>query len=103
MRIGVLATIQHSMFSSGVANTSVAIAELFQSLGHDVSLISLTDKLWWDDCEEAKGLRVIPLSDAKGFDVVFEIDRIMLSAEKRNAMTRNTVWIIRRPFILGEL
>ena len=103
MRIGVLATIQHSMFSSGMANTSVAIAELFKSLGHDVFLISLTDKLWWDDCEEAKRLQVIPLSEAKGFDVVFEIDRIMLSLEKRTALTQNTVWIVRHPFILGEL
>jgi GR25 family glycosyltransferase involved in LPS biosynthesis len=91
------------MFSSGVANTSVAIAELFQGLGHEVALISLTGNIWWDDCQEAKGLPVVPLDSAKDFDVVFEIDRMMLSAEKRRAVAKRAVWVLRHPFILGEL
>lgn len=101
MRIGVLATIQHSMFSSGLANTSLAIAETLRDQGHDVTLLSLTNQLWWDDCEEAK-FPVIPVAEAKDFDVLFEIDRMMLPSEKR-AFARHTVWVIRHPFILGEL
>lgn len=94
---------QHSMFSSGAANTSLAIAELCKALGHDVVLLSLTDKLWWDDCQTANTMKVIPLSEAKDFDILFEIDRMMLSADKRRSVARHVIWVIRHPFILGEL
>ena len=102
MRIGVVAVPQHSMFSSGAANTSLAVAELFEGLGHEVSLISLNGQAWWDDCEAAKR-PAISVKDASGFDLVIEIDRMMLPKENRAKIARHCIWLIRQPFILTEL
>ena len=98
MRIGVVAIPQHSMFSSGGANTSLAIAELFEGLGHEVSLVSLNGQTWWDDCEAAKR-PVVSVKDASGLDLVIEIDRMMLPKEHRAKIARHCVWLIRHPFI----
>ena len=97
-----MAAPQHSMFSSGTANTSLAVAELFEGLGHEVSLVSLNGRAWWDDCEAAKR-PVISIADASGFDLVIEIDRMMLPKENRAKIAKHSVWVIRHPFILTEL
>jgi GR25 family glycosyltransferase involved in LPS biosynthesis len=104
MRIGVLANIQFSMFSAGVANTSLSIAELFKALGHEVNLISITDKLWWDDCTAAReSWTVVPLKDASGYDLLVEIDRMMLPTENRAKIAQTAVWLVRQPFLIGEI
>ena len=71
MRVGVLATAQHSMFSSGVANTTLAIAELMREFGHDVEFVQLVaEKTWWDDCSSlGKQWKVVPIEEAKGYDL----------------------------------
>lgn len=89
------------MFSSGSANTSLAVAELFQGLGHEVSLISLNGQAWWDDCEG--NCPVVSVKDASGFDLVIEIDRMMLPKVNRAAIATHAIWLIRHPFILSEL
>lgn len=104
MRVGVLATAQHSMFSSGVANTTLAIAELMREFGHDVEFVQLVaEKTWWDDCSSlGKQWKVVPIEEAKGYDLLFEIDRMTLTTEKRAAMTKKSIWVIRKPFLLQE-
>ena len=92
--------IEHSMFSAGSANASIAIAESFK--GHDMTLVSLTDKLWWDDCPSAKGLPVVRLADASGLDILIEIDRTTIPTQKRK-IAKHSIWVVRHPFILGEL
>lgn len=105
MRVGVLATAQHSMFSSGVANTTLAIGELMREFGHDVEFVQLaTGKAWWDDCSSlGKQWKVVSIEEAKGYDLLFEIDRMTLPTEKRAAMTKKSIWVIRKPFLLQEL
>ena len=120
MRIGVLATVQHSMFSSGMANTSLAVAELMRELGHEVTLIhmgSTAEKggggatpTWWDDCRSlAAHWKVVNIEEAAAagvaapYDLVFEVDRMTLSAAHRAALTRASIWLVRKPFLLGEL
>ena len=80
MRIGVLATLQHSMFSAGIANTSIAVAELMRELGHTVELIQLAEKqTWWDDCLGlSKHWTVVSINDAKEYDLIFEIDVVCI-------------------------
>jgi len=41
MRVGVTCAIEYSVFSSGLTNMSLAIAELFKGLGHSVKLINM--------------------------------------------------------------
>ena len=105
MRIGVLTLAQHSMFSSGLTNTSLAVAELMRMLGHDVEFIQVGEKVsWWDDCKTLeKSWKMVSVAEATGYDLVFEIDRLILTAEKRRQVASQSVWIIRKPFILQEL
>lgn len=105
MRIGVLTLAQHSMFSSGLTNTSLAIAELMRMLGHDVEFIQVGEKVgWWDDCTTLeKSWKMVSVADATGYDLIFEIDRLVLTTEKRKRVASQSVWIIRKPFILQEL
>jgi hypothetical protein len=104
MRVGVLVNAQHSVFSSGVANTSLAVAEVMRELGHEVELIQMCPGTWWDDC---KGLekfwKVVPIESATGYDLLFEIDRMMLTTAKRAAVAAKTIWVLRKPFLLQEL
>jgi hypothetical protein len=78
--------IEYSTFSSGMTNTSIAVAELLQSLGHTVTLLSIKGtQPWWDDCQQLQKLfRVAHLDTmdlsgnrpdpvAKPYDLIFEI------------------------------
>ena len=91
------------MFSSGMANASIAIAELMISLGHTADLINIRDNTeWWDDCT-AISISVVKKSEAAQYDIVFEIDRMTLSKEERHRISKKSVWILRHPFIIGEM
>ena len=73
MRIGVLAAVQHSMFSSGATHTSLAVAELMREFGHEVEFIQFAgDKTWWDDCQALGAQwKVVSINDAKNYDLIF--------------------------------
>lgn len=114
MRIGVVAAVEQSMFSSGTTNASLAVAELMRELGHDVRLVHMGPDAvqWWDDCRGlAENWRVNRLADfgegrVEGvLDVVFEIGRLTLSAETRRtiAPSGRCIWVLRQPYLLGEL
>lgn len=105
MRIGVVTTVQHSMFSSGITNTSIAVAELMREFGHHVDFIQTSGKqTWWDDCLTLnKHWNVVSVEDAANYDIIFEIDRNTLSTEVRNRITKKAIWIIRKPFLLSEI
>jgi len=82
----------------------MAIAELLKGMGHDVTLISITDNTWWDDCKTLEAsFKVVPLKDAHDYDIVFEMDRMMLTTDIRSRVAKNSIWIVRKPFILNEL
>ena len=103
-RIGVLASVEHSMFSAGIANTSLALSELFTALGHTVSLVNLSTGSWWDDCASLKEKhRVVSIADASGLDLLIEIDRLMLSTEKRKQVAARSILLLRNPFLLQEI
>ena len=96
---------QHSMFSSGIANSSLAVAELMREFGHEVDLIqTVGNAAWWDDCKSLQGKwRVVKLDDAKDYDLVIEIDRLMILTEMRKRIAKTCVLVMRKPFILHEL
>ena len=103
-RIGIMANVEHSMFSAGIANTSLALAELFKGLGHDVTLVNVTKNEWWDDCTSLKGVYTVThLTDVSGLDLIVEIDRLMLSAATRKLVATASVLLLRNPFLLQEM
>ena len=54
MRIGIVSQCMFSMFSGGSANTTIAFLELFENLGHDVTLLNIHSSEWYDDCKNLK-------------------------------------------------
>ena len=104
MRIGVMANIQFSMFSSGVANTSIAVYELLAALGHTVELVNMNTAAWWDDCKGLESaFKVVALPDASGYDLLFEIDRLILLEKERKRIAAKSVWILRHTFLVQEM
>lgn len=110
MRVGVTCRMEYSVFSCGSTNTSVALAELMKLLGHEVTLINFTANSWWDDCLQVKKMfasvnRVdVNATDEKTpFDLILEVGSYTLKAEERKKFTKSSVWIIRKPFVLGEI
>lgn len=110
MRVGVTCHIQYSVFSSGLTNTSLAIAELFKGLKYSVTLINIRDnKPWWDDCTPIKNLYpILNLVDLSGqtcekFDVIFEVGTLTLSSALRAQLTNKSVWVHRKPFVMTEI
>lgn len=105
MRIGILTSVQHSMFSGGVTNASIAIAESLQGSGHYVDFINYSrgSQQWWDDCTSMKGrIPVVRLPDASGYDLVIEIDRFIMPPTERRRVGKKSVWIHRHPFMISE-
>jgi len=49
MKIGITVSFQHSVFSSGASQTSLALAELFSYLGDTCSFIHVGEETWWGD------------------------------------------------------
>ena len=99
------------MFSSGIANTSLAIAELMKGLGNEATLVNIRgQKAWWDDCEALKNIfKVVHLEQgtaamaATPFDILFEIAPLSINAEQRAQIAARSVWVIRKPFVLQEI
>jgi GR25 family glycosyltransferase involved in LPS biosynthesis len=112
MRVGITTLVEFSMFSSGLTNTSLALAELFQGNGHEVVLVNLRGKReWWDDCKILQKLfKVVHLEemDLSGattpqFDLLLEVGLLTVnSAETRAALAQKVAWVIRKPFVLQE-
>jgi len=116
MQIGILANIQHSMFSGGSSNTSLALAELCESLGHKVTLLNIHGQAtWWDDCQRLqKSHTVQSLKEVlykiemkelpeKPYDILFEIDLMMIKEQDRSVLTSNSIWVCRHTFLITEL
>ena len=109
MRIGITTIIEHSMFSSGIAGITLAMAELMKGLGHDATLLNVRGKnAWWDDCAALKSIfQVAHLEDgppvAGPYDILFEIAPLTLTAAQRTSMATRSIWVLRKPFVLQEI
>ena len=114
MRIGILANMQYSMFSGGSSNTSLAIAELYENLGHTITLLNIHGSAeWWDDCQRLRArhtvaslkeiLYKIEMKEMAPFDIVFEMDHMMLKPTDRAIVAGTCIWLCRHTFCITEL
>ncbi len=111
MKIGVTAAMEHSMFSSGTTNASLAVAELMRELGHEVTLIHMgpNQVSWWDDCRPlATHWTVKRLMDVEPgqLDILFEIGALMVGDEQRRRVMGEAgrcIWVVRHAFLLDEI
>lgn len=49
MKLGITVSFQHSVFSSGASQTSLALAELFSYMGDTCTFIHVGEENWWED------------------------------------------------------
>ena len=54
MKVGILSSCQHSMFSGGNANTTIALIEMMKMLKYDVTLLNTNNTSWYDDVKLLK-------------------------------------------------
>ena len=106
MRVGVTAHFQFSVFSGGGASSVLAVAELLKLLGHDVTLINTNGKQdWWDDMTSLKQLfHRVNLEDIQEpFDIVFEVANTLPNKETRQRISKQCIWVIRKPILLNDI
>ena len=100
MRVGITANFQFSFFSSGSPQTVLSVAETFRIAGHDVSLISLDDRLWWDDLTSMKdSWKVVRASEAQ-FDCVIEIGSSLMNPSFRRG---RHIWLNRKAPLFNDI
>lgn len=117
MKIGISVHIQFSLFSSGAGGTSLAVAEAFRNMGHEVWLVNThSESQWWDDCPSLKAVwgtflcRASDLlkgelpGDKKLFDLLVEVEKPWFSSgEERKKVAKMSVWLIRKSAILHDI
>ena len=108
MRIAITTLIEHSVFSSGIAGITMAMAELMKGLGHEATLLNVRGKKsWWDDCAVLQTIfKVVHLDDPPPdvpYDILFEVAPLTLTAVQRSVMATRSIWVIRKPFVLQEI
>ena len=94
MKIGITVFFQHSVFSSGASQTSLALAELFSYLGHTCTFIHVGEETWWEDITSLKpAWACVRDTDvvAGQFDRIFEV---MLCPSLRTLAP--CIWIVRK-------
>ncbi len=107
MKIGVTVHFQHSYFSGGSAQTTIALADTLRLQGHTVHLIHVGDKdtVWWNDIHDMKKewfVRHISVLEDSEYDLVFEVGRHMLDEKKRSCAKR-CVWVCRKNPLLSDI
>jgi hypothetical protein len=54
VKLGITVCFQHSVFSSGASQTSLALVELYSYLGYSCTFIHVGEQSWWDDIPSLK-------------------------------------------------
>ena len=108
MRVAVLGRCQYSMFSGSQANATLAVAECLRLQGHDVTLLSTNSTSWWDDIKELEKDwtgRIVPFDQYKGepFDLLLESGQSLNSGERRMAIAKKTVLVLRKHAAMEEI
>lgn len=102
MRIGITTDIRHSAFSAGHASTSLSIAQLFKSLGHEVTLLYTVGDGWWGDIKELKdSFPCMKFEDGLKFDLVIE-SSFFLTPEQRGRVGP-CIWYCRKPGLFTDI
>ena len=112
MRVGITANFQFSFFSGGGSSTTIATAELCKKLGHDIYLVNTNGtQEWWDDCKTLKAeypniLHLENLKNVTGeppLDVLLEVSTLISTAEVRQKIAKQCIWIVRKPVLLHDI
>ena len=109
MRVGITTDLRHSMFSAGHANTTLSLALMLQTLGHEVIFLhKQEDQDWWDDCKELASaapkryfLETF-LQTEQPLDLVIE-SSFFLSPLQRPKVAKRSIWYNRKPSLFTDI
>jgi len=93
MHIGITVSFKYSVFSSGAAQTSLALAELYSYLGYTCTFINVSSEPWWTDIQSLQPRWKIT-SDVSGFDRILEVE--VLTPAQRAQAACPCIWIVRK-------
>ena len=109
MKISILSSCQHSMFSGGLANTTIALLESFRTLGCDVTLLNTHPTNWFDDCMIMKDVfKVINISkddkyEGEVFDLIVELVPFFNSEKQRKLYAKKNVAFHRKNVLITTI
>ena len=102
MKVGVLSSCQHSMFSGGNANTTIALIEMMKMLKYDVTLLNINSSVdWYVDVKLLKEqITVLNISKdteafAEPFDLIIETVSFFENETMRKKYGKNFVYMYR--------
>ena len=80
-------------------------------LGFKATLLNIRGSAeWWDDCQPLKkmfNVAHLEKTDLSGveppYDLLLEVGLLTLKPEQRKAIAKTAIWVIRKPFVLGEI
>jgi GR25 family glycosyltransferase involved in LPS biosynthesis len=100
MHIGITVSFKHSVFSSGTAQTALALAELFTYAGDTCSFIRVSEETWWQDIQSIQNRWKIS-SDTTGFDRILEVEP--LTPAQRAKAGCPCIWIVRKSPLFHDI
>jgi GR25 family glycosyltransferase involved in LPS biosynthesis len=94
MRVGITVDIRHSMFSAGHPNSSIAVAEVFQTDGHEVIFLKKdSSRAWWDDVKEIEA-ECVNIDEVDDLDIVIEIGYFLTPLQRKKVP--KSIWYCRK-------
>lgn len=101
MKIGITVFFQHSVFSSGASQTSLALAELFSYLGDTCTFIHTGEDTWWEDVTSLRS----SWASVRDTDVVAgQFDRIFeVTLCPRLRSLAPCIWIARKTPLFNDM
>ena len=110
MKVGILSTCQYSMFSGGLANTTISLIELMKTLGNEVTLLNINHTVeWWDDCKKLKeNIKVLNISKdslpyEEPFDLIIETIPFFESESMRKKYGKHFVYFNRHNILIPTI
>ena len=108
MKVAILTTIQHSMFSGGLANTTIALNDILKILGHDITILTTGKALWYDDCKVLeKNINVKQILKGTVFDGLFDLMIELVpyfeNGEERASYSHNNVYFYRKNILIPTI
>lgn len=108
MKVGILSSCMHSMFSGGVANTTIALLETFKLLGHDAIFVNTYEKDWFEDCKLLeKQIKVLNISKDEDieevFDLMIELVPYFKTEKQRRKYSKKNVVLYRKNILINTI
>uniref|UniRef100_A0A6C0LA51 Uncharacterized protein n=1 Tax=viral metagenome TaxID=1070528 RepID=A0A6C0LA51_9ZZZZ len=98
MHIGITVSFKYSVFSSGAAQTALALAELYSFLGYTCSFINVSSESWWTDIPSLqKRWKIVNAEDIGAeapYDRILEVE--VLTPAQRAQAACPCIWIVRK-------